>query len=663
MRSARNYAAQVLILAGLYLGAARIGLELSVAHGVITPVWIPTGIALAALLVFGYRMWLGVALGAFAANAMDLPLALAAGIAIGNTLEAVLGTFFLRRTGFDAALERTRDVLLFVLFGAVVATGVAATNGVTVLYLGDRLTDTTVQSAWILWWFGDLIGALLVTPALLVWHKQWRARRAIDVPEATVLVATTALAASIVFLGGHWSYPYVLFPLLVWAALRFKQLGAATTVLIIGVIGTVGTINGSVPIGGATETQSVQILQALIAVVGLGVLVIASSIAERDATRAALDDANARMADAQAIANLGSWSWDIPANRVVWSDEMYRIYGYEPQEGPVTFEKAMERVVEEDAGRVARVLEQEFEARRDHTNPDIHYRITLPDGTERQLVGKGAISFGAGGEPLRMVGTVEDVTDVLKAQAEMAEAFAREREAADRLRELDLIKNTFMSAVSHDLRSPLTTIGALSDVLVKRLGDLPREEVAAALGRISGSAARANRVLTNILDVDRLSRGGIEAARGEVDLADLSARVAYGMETDGHQIALPDKRTTAWVDEGLVERIIENLLYNAVRHSGTATKVAVRFEDEPDGIVLIVEDSGDGVPDELKGPIFQAFHRGTTPASGTGVGLFLVAQFAALHGGRAWVEDRAGGGASFRVFFPANEAASAPEAG
>jgi signal transduction histidine kinase len=449
----------------------------------------------------------------------------------------------------------------------------------------------------------------------------------------------------------------------VWAALRFKQLGAATTVLIIGVIGTVGTINGSVPIGGATETQSVQILQALIAVVGLGVLVIASSIAERDATRAELDDANARMADAQAIANLGSWSWDIPANRVVWSDEMYRIYGYEPQEGPVTFEKAMERVVEEDAGRVARVLEQEFEARRDHTNPDIHYRITLPDGTERQLVGKGAISFGAGGEPLRMVGTVEDVTDVLKAQAEMAEAFAREREAADRLRELDLIKNTFMSAVSHDLRSPLTTIGALSDVLVKRLGALPREEVAAALGRISGSAARANRVLTNILDVDRLSRGGIEAARGEVDLADLCARVAYGMETDGHQIALPDKRTTAWVDEGLVERIIENLLYNAVRHSGTATKVAVRFEDEPDGIVLIVEDSGDGVPDELKGPIFQAFHRGTTPASGTGVGLFLVAQFAALHGGRAWVEDRAGGGASFRVFFPANEAASAPEAG
>ena len=663
MRSVRNYVAQVTILAGLYVVAARVGIELSVAHGVITPVWIPTGIALAALLLFGYRLWVGVALGAFAANAFDLPVTLAAGIAVGNTLEAVVGTFLLRRVGFDPAMERTRDVILFGFLGAAVASGVAATNGITVLWLGDRIQDSAVGSEWVLWWFGDLIGALLVTPALLAWHKQWQARRAINLVEATLLLAVLVAAGSVVFLGGHWRYPYVLFPLLVWAALRFKQLGASTAVLVIGVMGTIGTMNGSIPIGGATGTQSVQILQGLIAVVGLGVIVIAASITERDAIRTELHEAHAGMADAQAIAHVGSWSWDIPTNRVVWSDEMFRIYGYEPQEFTVTFEKAMERVVEGDVARVAENLAREFSTRDDSTNPDIQYRITLPDGSEKVLVGKGAVAFGPDGEPIRMVGTVEDVTDVLAAEAEMADAFAREREAGDRLRELDDIKNTFMSAVSHDLRSPITTIGALSDVLLRRLDDLPRDEVADAISRIGASATRANRVLTNILDVDRLSRGRIDASRGEVDLSDLCARVAYGMELDGHQIVLPEEGATAWVDEGLVERIIENLLYNAIRHSGTKREVEVRLEDQAEGVQLVVEDYGTGVPDELKKSIFLAFHRGPTPAGGTGVGLFLVSQFAELHGGRAWVEDRPGGGASFRVFFPKPEAARTPEIG
>lgn len=652
MTSARAAASQIAILAGLYLGAARIGLDLPVADGVITPVWIPTGISLAALLLFGYRLWPGVALGAFAANAIDLPIGTAAGIAFGNTLEAVVATYLLRRVGFDTALERTRDVLAFGLVGAVIATGVAATNGVTFLYLAGHRADSEIASAWLLWWFGDLIGALLVAPALMVWHRQWRARRRFNLAEAGILAAATGGAAAIVFLGGQWRYPYILFPLLIWAALRFRQLGAATAVLVIGVIGTVGTLGGSVPIGGATETQSVQILQGLIAMVGIGALMMAASVTERETARRELDEAHAGLAEAQSIAHFGSWSWDIPANRVTWSDEMYRIYGYEAQEFPITFEKAMERVPAEDAARVQAMLEREFKVGKDHKNPDIEYRIVLPDGTERMLVGKGALYFSAEGEPLRLLGTVQDVTEAVKAQKEMSEAFIRERETADRLRELDNIKNTFMSAVSHDLRSPLTTITALSDVLVKRSGALPKEELTDALSRISASAARANRVLTNILDVDRLSRGGIAAARNEVDLADLCARVAYGMDTDGHQIALPDEAVRAWVDEGLVERIIENLLYNAVRHSGSRKAVEVRFEEREDGVILLVEDRGKGVPDELKTAIFEAFSRGNASAGGTGVGLFLVAQFAELHGGRAWVEDRPGGGASFRVFFP-----------
>lgn len=322
------------------------------------------------------------------------------------------------------------------------------------------------------------------------------------------------MGRSVCFLGGNWKYPYLLIPLLVWATLRFKDLGAATAILTVGVIGTVGTIDGAVPIGGASRTESVQILQALISVVGVSMFMIAATLQE--------------VHDAQV-----------------------------------------------------------YEAR-----------------------------------------------------------------ASERLRELDQVKNTFLSAVSHDLRSSLTTMGALADVLEKRVDSLSREEMVDALGRIADSAIRANRVLTNLLDVDRISRGAVEAARAEVDLGDLAARVALGLDLEGRRIELPTERVGAWVDEGLAERIIENLLLNSIRHTPDDAQIWVRLSKQGDGTLVSVEDDGPGVPEHLKMTIFEAFQRGETRASGTGVGLYLVAQFAELHGGRAWVEDRGGGGAAFRVLFP-----------
>ncbi|MDQ3963042.1 MAG: MASE1 domain-containing protein [Actinomycetota bacterium] len=503
------------LLAGLYVGAAKLGIELDVAHGVITPVWIPSGLSLAALLLFGYSMWPGVALGAFIANATsELSVDLAAGIAFGNTLEAVAGTFLLRRAGFDRTLRRARDVLAFVLLGAFAATALAATNGVAVLWSGGIVPDSAVDAEWVLWWFGDAIGMLLVAPALLAWARQCRERPSLNWLEGLVLAAGLAGVSSLVFLGGSWRYPYLLVPLLVWATLRFKDLGAGTAILIVGVIGTVGTIGGAVPIGGATPTQSVQILQALIAIVGVSMFMIAATMQE--------------LQDAQ----------------------------------------------------------------------------------------------------------------------------VDERRVTEQLRELDQIKNTFLSAVSHDLRSPLTTMAALSNVVKERVDSLSREELVDALGRISDSAVRANRVLTNLLDVDRISRGAVEAARTEVDLGDLATRVALALAPEGRHIELPSQRINAWVDEGLTERILENLLLNAIRHTPDDAQIWIHFSRQGGDMVVSVEDDGPGVPDHLKMTIFDAFQRGETRVSGTGVGLYLVAQFAALHGGKAWVEDRPDGGAAFRVVFP-----------
>ena len=284
----RGYAAQLVVLAGVYIGAGKLGIELRVAHGVITPVWAPTGLAIAALFLFGLRLWPAVAIGALLTNATSgVSIGTAAGIAVGNTLEAIAGSFLLRWAGVHAALERARDVLALVV-ASLVATTVSATIGTLTLLVAGNNTARTYGSDWLLSWFGDVIGALLVTPLLLVWvrGRQFE-RRPSRLVEAAVLLTVLGLVDWIVFFGGRWQYPYVLFPLLVWAALRFGQRGAVTAVFIVAALGVWGTINGSVVIEGASTTETVQVLQALLAVVAVAVMIMSAAVEER--TRAEVE--------------------------------------------------------------------------------------------------------------------------------------------------------------------------------------------------------------------------------------------------------------------------------------------------------------------------------------------------------------------------------------
>jgi integral membrane sensor domain MASE1 len=174
----------------------------------------------------------------------------------------VVGALLIRRIGFTPALDRVRSVLALVVGGAVVSTTVSATNGVSVLTLADAREDS-YGAAWLLWWFGDAMGILVVAPILLVLsdiRKDVRLPRA-RLLEGAVLLAAVAAVSAVVFLGGAWRYPYVIFPFLLWAALRFKQLGAAASALIVGAIGTWGAVDGSLPLGGGTATERVQLAQ------------------------------------------------------------------------------------------------------------------------------------------------------------------------------------------------------------------------------------------------------------------------------------------------------------------------------------------------------------------------------------------------------------------
>jgi PAS domain S-box-containing protein len=241
----------------------------------------------------------------------------------------------------------------------------------------------------------------------------------------------------------------------------------------------------------------------------------------------------------------------------------------------------------------------------------------------------------------------------------LAAALDRERAAAEHLRTLDELKSGFLQAVSHDLRTPLASVLGISLTLRRGRGRLAAADTDDLLDRLAANARRLDRILTGLLDLDRLDRGIVELRRERVDLARLVAGVVDEAATellDGHPVSLELRPVQVLADVAKVERIVENLLANAARHTDPGTPIWVRVGPGQRGALLCVDDAGPGIPAAQRESIFRPFQRGpggATAAPGSGVGLALVAQLASLHQGRAWVEDRDGGGASFRVLLPA----------
>ena len=273
------------------------------------------------------------------------------------------------------------------------------------------------------------------------------------------------------------------------------------------------------------------------------------------------------------------------------------------------------------------------------------YRFRHRDGRWRWVSDRAAVIRAEDGTILFSHGVMFDITERKKAEQTLQQSERREREAAERLRSLDEMKNRFLAAVSHELRSPLTSILGMAITLDQR--DLPEADRRDLTARLAANARK----------LDRLSRGIVTPTLRPTDLGQLVRRTVESLDVLGERtIDVETERIVADVDPAKVERIVENLVVNAVRHTEPGVAVWVRAWAEEGGAVIAVEDEGPGVPPELRRAIFEPFRQGPTASAhspGTGIGLSLVAMFADLHGGRAWVQDREGGGASFRVFLPA----------
>ena len=290
-----------LAVAILYVGAAKFGLALAIDAPQVTAVWPPTGLALAAVWLFGRRAVVGVLLGAFAANAsLGEPLWVAAGIAVGNTLEAVVGASLLRRFGFDGRLARSRDVVA--LFGALaIAPVVSATIGVAFLGAGAVQPAGSLAGLWWLWWLGDALGGLVFAPLLLVWASgPALPRRRFAVVEAVLLAGAVLAGNALAF----WRPPpaplseYIVFPFLIWGALRFGPVGSATVVAVTDAVAVWATHLGLGPFAGAGPEQGLVLLQVFMAVATATGLMLGAVAAEQRSAEAELRRHAERLSEA-----------------------------------------------------------------------------------------------------------------------------------------------------------------------------------------------------------------------------------------------------------------------------------------------------------------------------------------------------------------------------
>ena len=284
------YLATVLGLAVAYVVVARLGLMLDAVAGFATLVWPATGIALAVLVMYGYRLWPAVLIGAFAANMLTgAPPLVALGIGVGNTLEAVVGTYLLRQVaGFRPSLDRLQDVLALIVLAAGISTTISATTGVASLYVGGILPHAQGLLTWRAWWLGDLIGDLVVAPVLLVWATTPRIRLAPQrLLEAAALIASMVVVDLLIFRGSAagaaapLGQAYLVFPALMWAAVRFGQHGAVSATFLTSLIAVWGAASGNGPFARPVLHESLFALQAFMGVAAMTFLVLGASIAER----------------------------------------------------------------------------------------------------------------------------------------------------------------------------------------------------------------------------------------------------------------------------------------------------------------------------------------------------------------------------------------------
>ena len=617
----------------VYVGTARLGLMLDAVSGFATLFWPPTGIALASLLCYGARLWPSIALGAFIVNwSIGAPVFTACGTAVGNTLEAVIGAYLLRRViRFDNKLERLHDVLGLVGFAAPIGTLISATIGVSSLWFGHTVAASAYAATWRAWWVGDMLGAILFAPLLLTWFSKPVARSPAGLSERGLLTFVVLTIGEFVFgptgklaSFSGFSLLYLIFPPLIWAALRTGQRGAITSTFMIAVLATWHTVQGSGPFTRGTVSESLLLLQLFMAVVTVTVLMMAAMVAERVLAEQAARDS--REALRRAHEALEMTVRQRTAALASTNDALRREIEHHQR-----IEEALKRT-QEQLERTNELLVQ-----------------------EQQRLIDAMVKLERANKELQ-------ATQLQLIQAAKLESVGR-----------------LAAGVAHEVKNPLATlligIDHLSDCFSPT-----NERVAILLKDMRDAVRQADGVVRGLLDFS--SPETLELTEEKLPTLIQQAFMLVKHEVERRQVAvvrhLADDLPRVRVDRHKVEQVFVNLFMNAVQampSGGTLTitasltsvassmegvgiRQADRFRLGEPALIVEIEDTGSGIPEETLPKIFDPFFTTKPSGTGTGLGLTVTKKIIELHGGLIVAKNRPGGGVKMIAMFHTEKGAA-----
>jgi PAS domain S-box-containing protein len=682
-----------------YYVTAKLGLRLASVTPYVTAVWPPTGVAVAGLLLLGRGAWPGVAMAAFLANLTSgaTPL-LAVGITPGNTLAPLAAVTVLRAWRVRADLSRLRDVLALLGVG-VAGMLISATFGTVALLATGTVSGTGALRAWLVWWVGDAMGVVLVAPFLLTLAARTgspypcsRCRMA----ESAALLLAAAGISQLIF-GSTLTLTFLALPLVLWAAMRLPQPVVASLNLIMAGSAIWATLKGHGPFVHTTAEVRLVDLQAFNGTVACTSLILAAVIRERafghqrlQEAAAGLEAAVDRRTEELSAANRalareiterqeteatlreseerfrsffegtieGAFRVRIDGTFLAVNPAMAQMLGY-PSPAELLSRVPMARALLVDDARgmeLAELVVATGEIR------DFELELRRSDGgTIRTAVHLRVVGMGAPSATVE--GILVDVTERRRAREALLAAYEREHRATAELEQLNCVKDTFIANISHEFRTPITlTLGPLQHVLAGQSGELPLE-VVTQLQVAERSQHRLLRLIDQLLDLARLEQGArpLRVTRvADVNrfLEEWTAPFHTVAELRGVDVRLRlDPLAAAadlWLDHDEFDIVLGNLLSNALKftergHVEISTEVCDR------ALLLTVADTGSGIADHDLPHVFDRFSQGAGASKagrGTGLGLALVKEIVALHGGEISVSSQTGEGTAFQVSIP-----------
>jgi signal transduction histidine kinase len=654
------------VLAVAYVVAAKIGFSFAVVHASATAVWPPTGLAIAAILLWGFEVWPAIAIGAFVANALTAGSALTwAGIATGNTLEALVGAWLVNRfAGGSRAFDRATTILRFAALAGVGSTTISASLGTVSLAATGYAPWSQFGTIWLTWWLGDAAGAAVVAPLIVLWFKRgmivWPRKQWL---EGAALAATAVVVPWFVFVVNRLPLAYVCLPALAWAAFRFGQREVIAGIAILAIVATAGTEAGSGPFTLATRNQSLLALQAFLFSVSLMMLSLATVVwerrradADREGLRLSAERERARLVAVLDQLQAAVVIADAPLGRLVYANkQMATLYGqsFMPSGSPAGFD--LEGAYHRD-GQPYTIDEWPLvrSVRRGEVVLDEDIEVARPDGTRLTVRIRSA--------PLREEGRIVGAVAVYQDVTDQFASNARERAAREAAEAASRAKDEFLAMLSHELRNPLAAITSAVGIL--QLSASGASEVAErAIDVVNRQTKHLASLVDDLLDVSRITSGKIALQRRAVNMNTLLTRALEAsrpqIDARGHTLSMSAPTEELWVDGDLTRliQVVCNLLNNAAKYTPYGGAIWLSLQREDHDAVVRVRDNGDGIAPALLPRVFDLFTQGDRTLDrtegGLGLGLALARRLVEMHKGRIEAtSDGPGKGSEFVVRLP-----------